>query len=354
MPGSTSGLRLAACLVLLVAVGGPAARAQTLPPADSLARLRADSLARVQRDSLAREALRRAALGAYGLTPTVRARWTAAAPEPVVPPPSGKSVWTRRLRFRLSGSQTASHNWTQGGVNTLAATGRIEGKAERLSRSLRQTHELALALGGLVQQRQARRKTDDEIRIESSLRHRLRSALGPLQPTASLGMRTQFTGGYAYDKNPFTGSTADVPVKISDLFSPAVLTQSVGLTMEPAKGVVQRAGVGGRQVIVLIDRFGALHGLAEGRKLRGEAGFDARTDVDRRIAENVRLKASLGLFADMLRATPVDVAFESTLELRVNRWLQTNVRLQSVFDADRSRALQLREAVDVGVTLPLL
>ena len=56
----------------------------------------------------------------------------------------------------------------------------------------------------------------------------------------------------------------------------------------------------------------------------------------------------------MLRATPVDVAFESTLELKVNRWLQTNIRLQSVFDADRTRALQLREALDVGLTLPIL
>lgn len=288
-----------------------------------------------------------------GLTAAARARWTAPLEEPAAAAavPSG---WTRRLVARASGAQAAFHNWTAGGVNTLSLTGRVEGTFDRRDRPIRQTHTVALALGGTIQQRQERRKTDDEIRLESSVRLARNTRMGTLRPTVAVGLRTQFAAGYAYDKNPFTGTTADLPVKVSDVFAPAILTQSLGLTAEPARGLVQRVGVGGRQVIVAVERFGVLNGLREGRRVRGEAGLDARTDLDRRIAENVRLTASLGLFADLLRATPVDVTFESALVLRVNRWLQTNIRVQSIVDADRSRGVQLREAIDIGLTLPIL
>lgn len=56
-------------------------------------------------------------------------------------------VWDVALSSKLSASQAAYSNWTEGGINTLAFTAGVNGKAHHRTRRWEQTYDLRLALG---------------------------------------------------------------------------------------------------------------------------------------------------------------------------------------------------------------
>ena len=261
--------------------------------------------------------------------------------------------WDVSLVGRVSGSQSGFHNWSEGGVNSLAITGSTNGKASRTSNSWRQTHEMRLAFGVIRQSGSEPRKAEDVIRLNSALRYHGGNFFKTFNPTLALDLRTQFAPGFNYNTNPFNDGR-EPPVKVSDFFAPATIQQSIGLSYEYQGWFTQRFGVGSKQTVVIHEHLRPVHGVEPGRIARYQIGVESRTNVDRDLAKNLHLKSTLALFAAFNQPDLPDMLWENLITMKVNSWLGVNFEFAAYYDRDVSARLQFKEVLSVGVTVVLV
>ncbi|HEX7071878.1 MAG TPA: DUF3078 domain-containing protein [Rhodothermales bacterium] len=279
----------------------------------------------------------------------------ATAQDPAAVPDSAAAPtdWATELVGRIAVTQAGYSNWAKGGINSVAVSSGLGGAFDRTTPGWIQEHEFKLALGVVKQDTLEFQKADDEIMTSSALQYRGGGFFRLFNPTFALQTRTQFAPGFNYKKNPFEDGR-EPPVKVSDFFSPAVFTQTLGLTYSPSPWFTQRFGVASKQTIVLIERFRSLYGVPESSPGLVEVGFESRTQVDREVFENVRLKSSLGLFAAFNKPDMPDLMWENLIEMKVNAWLGVNVQLDLLYDRDISNALQVKEVFTLGITYAFL
>jgi hypothetical protein len=269
----------------------------------------------------------------------------ASAQSPENPPPLEEvEGWRSRLVGTISGSQVGFHNWQEGGANSLAATAGVTGRFERVLGRLKQTHDMRAALGVIKQDSLRARKAVDDVRYSADVQLR---GFGPLQPTLAAEIRTQFAPGFDYG--------GPEPVKVSDFFAPAQLTQSVGATFEPVPWFRTRLGLGLKQTVVTIERLRPAFGNRPDQQVRVESGVASLTEVNREIVRNVHLKSRLSLFYAFVQLErPPDAIFENQVKMRVNDHLNVTFEFVSLFDRSISNRIQLREMLSVGVSVALM
>ena len=296
---------------------------------------------------------------ALASAPPVQAQDPDEETEDVVPDTLLAPPWSLSLAGKLSASQVAYSNWTEGGVSTLALTTGIDGKAQRAGETWTQTHELRLAFGFLKQDTLDVRKADDLIRLASSFQYKGEGFFSTFNPTISATARSQFAAGFAYDEVPDelqneTGARAP-PVQVSGFLAPSTFTETVGLSYEPADWLVQRFGVAGKQTVVRLAEVRPLYGLAPDRLARVEAGLHATTELDREVLENVRVQSTLSLFAAFNQASELpDATWENVVTMLVNRYLSVNLEFTTLYDRDISPDVQIKEVLSLGITLVVI
>lgn len=258
--------------------------------------------------------------------------------------------WESDVVGKLAGSQSGFSNWAKGGANSLALATGLSSKFALRTENWQQRHDVQLAFGVVKQDTLAFRKADDEINLASSLQYRGDGFFRLFNPTTAVQVRTQFAPGFNYKKNPFDDGLPP-PVKVSDFFSPAVFTQTLGLTYDPSEWFTQRFGVAGKQTVVLIPRFRALYGVPESGSVLAEVGIESRSKIERELFDNVFLKSSLGLFAAFNNPEVPDMMWENRLAMKVNSWLSVDVEADVLYDRDISTRLQLREVFRLGISM---
>ena len=269
--------------------------------------------------------------------------------------PDTLGVWDVTLTSKLSTTQAAYSNWTEGGINTLAFSAGLSGKAHRRTTRWEQTYDLRLAFGFIRQD--SFRKADDLIELAAALQYEGDGFFATFNPTVAADARTQFAAGFNYDEGPDELQREDAPdpnppVKVSAFMSPGTFTQTVGLTYDPRPWLTQRFGPSAKETVVTIERLRPIYGLALGAPVRFEAGLASTTKLDREVFENVRLKSTLGLFSALAgggSATP-DVRFENIVTMQVNEWLGVDFEFTALYDQEISDAAQVKEVLSVGVT----
>jgi hypothetical protein len=268
--------------------------------------------------------------------------------------------WITDAIGKLSFTQSAYENWSEGGLNTLAFTTGIDAKARRRSETWEQVHELHLAYGLIRQDTLDFRKADDIIRLASQLQYEGNGFFNTFNPTLAAQMRTQFAPGYNYDEVPSGLSVSgSLPVKVSDFFSPAIIQQSLGLTYDPDAWFAQRVGLGLKETVVLIERLRPVYYGENsdelGDPLRFEVGLESHTEVDREVFENVRLKSALDLFyAYNQLEEPPDAFWTNIISLGVNEWLSVNFEGTFLYDQNIDDRPQLKEVLSIGISYTLL
>jgi len=264
-----------------------------------------------------------------------------------VPPDPDPAAWSPSIIGKLAGSQAGFQNWAEGGVNTLAFSVGLDGKAERNSSGWQQIHEGRLTFGLVKQDTLDFRKAEDLIRLSSTFTYSGEGFLDKLKPTIALMARTQFAPGFNFEKNPLKDGRVP-PVKVSDFLSPGTFTQSLGMTYQAKPYISQRLGVGGKETVVLLEDLRTLYNVEEDKNVRVELGIEAFTNFDREIAKNVVFKSTLGLFAAFNKPESPDMIWESVLNMKVNSWLNVNFEWAVLFDEDVSDKAQLKEVFSIG------
>lgn len=263
------------------------------------------------------------------------------------------TAWEKNLIGNASLTQVGFQNWSEGGVNSLAISTGIDGTFSRISGPWEQTHEARLAYGVVKQDTLDFRKAEDLILLKSAFTYRGEGFFQRFNPIIAATLRTQFYEGLNFDKDP-TGAGRELPVKVSDFFSPATLTQSIGLSYRPSPWFSQRLGLAAKETIVMIERLRPLYAVDTDKTARIEGGVEAVSRINKEIATNVRYKSSLSVFAAFNQADKPDIIWENLVAMKVNSWLNVNFEFVALWDRDINREIQLKEVFAVGFSYILL
>lgn len=274
------------------------------------------------------------------------------------------SSWHYMTRARFDLSQAAYKDWKEGGGNnSLVVEGNLRAGAERRGELWAQSHETRLAFGIFNQEDQELRKAEDRIQVQSNLQYQGDGFFRVFNPTLAGNLRTQFASGFDYDSNPFEGEVPstdprlnqDPPVETSAFFAPAFITESLGLTYEPADVLTVRLGAASKQTVVVEENFRELYSVDSDALARVEAGSEFASSLNAKLSENIRYRSDLNVFfAFNLAEDPPDILWENTVSMSVNDWLSTDLEFTALYDKNTTDAVQLKETISVGLSFDLL
>ncbi len=258
--------------------------------------------------------------------------------------------WNNGGLGNLTFSQVALYQWSAGGEPSLSGAALLNLFANYLT--LESSWKNALDLGfGLVKQGDLTRKTNDKIDFTSQYG---RKASEKWKYSALLNFRTQFTDGYTY-----YGDTAKS--KISDFFSPAYLTGSVGMEYNPTDNFsLFLSPLASKLTFVVDDSLSAAgqFGVEPGNKFRAELGGYVRVAYTVKLMENVTLGSKIDFFSNYMdKPGNVDVNFELLLSMQINKYLAATVNMNGIYDDDinvtrkddtKGPGWQIKEVLGVG------
>ncbi len=260
------------------------------------------------------------------------------------------SYWKKGGMGTLTFSQVSFYQWASGGENSFAGNGFLNLFANYNKENLRWENNLGMGYG-ILKQGSLTKKSDDRIDLSSQFGLK---ASEKWNYSAMLGFKTQFDKGYNYP---------DVSSKISDFFSPAYLTTSLGMDYKPsAKFSVFLSPLTGKMTFVLDDSLSlaGAFGVDAGKMFRAEFGGYAKIVFKQEIMKNVDLTAKVDFFSNYLK-TPgnVDVNAEFMVVMKINEYLAATFSTLLIYDDDvnllqsddsKGPGLQVKEVFGVGLS----
>ncbi len=96
----------------------------------------------------------------------------------------------------------------------------------------------------------------------------------------------------------------------------------------------------------------AYFGVSEGKSLRYELGLYASGYYKFHLMANVSLENMLNLYANYLEQVGnLDIDYQLNVVLKINRYLSTNISLQTVYDDNAFSGFQTRQVMGLGFNL---
>ena len=243
--------------------------------------------------------------------------------------------------FKLA--QAGFSNWAAGGENALAwqltSTGRFVYDQDAYDWA----NWFKVGYGLTKTGDEDSRKSVDEIKLESAFTAKLN---GPLGAYASFFWETQFGKGYMYSDTSRT--------EVSSFMDPGYFTESVGMSYSYREMVNSRIGFAAKQTVT--NDFPAYSDdpdTPEIEDVRAEYGAEWVTDFNYRVSETLVYLTRLNLFSNMKGFDEVDVKWDNTLAAAVAPYVDVTFDFIMVYDRDITTAVQIREALAIGLIFKL-
>lgn len=284
--------------------------------------------------------------------------YTGVSAQETIVVPDTLAGWDYGWVAGLNGSQASYSNWAQGGVNTIAITGNSTFRSYFRDGKFSYGFLLNTRFGKTRIDGEGIRKTDDRLSIRNRFLYDLGAEEGHFSLYANINFRTQFDRGFVYGEDD-----GDPDILISNFFSPAYLTESVGLLYRPADNLSFEAGLGLQQTFVSDDSVltGASveennrYGLSEGDNFRNEAGITLGASYQRNISSNVILSSTAETFTNLNKSvSSTDFYFSNEFIGNLNNFINTSLRFDLAYDDDFSSELQVRQSITVGISFILI
>jgi hypothetical protein len=267
--------------------------------------------------------------------------------------------WKNELQTGINFNQSSfSSNWKAGGVNALAISGFINGKAELKQETYSFTNDLQLLYGNVQNETQGLRKTADRIFFDSRYGYNLSKHWSVF---ASVNFQTQFDAGYEYIKEKDAAGNetgVEIATRISGFMSPGYLTQALGMEYKPVDYFSAQFGVGAlRQSFVLdqtlydVKQKDELYGVKKGDKIRNQTVFQFVANFDKEIMKNLVLKARYMGIADYekLNGQGIVHRLDANITAKVNKYINVNLAGVLLYDADQDADVQYSQVMALGI-----
>lgn len=278
----------------------------------------------------------------------------------IVIKPDTINYWKSGNQFNFNLQQVGLTNWAAGGESSVAIGTKIESFANYEKEGKVWQNRLKVSYG-LIRNGDSRNrfvKTDDQILLSSKYSQKFSERI---LLTTSINFQTQMDEGYRTEK--IAGTDQIRRILISNFMAPGYLLASLGLSYRNGDAITATlAPFTGRFTFVLSDSLSNVgsFGVSPGQTIRPEAGISLTGTYKRAIVENVTFLGNFNLFANYETFPNTVVNLEGVFNLKVNGYLSTNISSQLIYDDDikitrsdgtRGRDIQLKNVINVGVTL---
>lgn len=257
--------------------------------------------------------------------------------------------WKKKIEFGANLNQGSfSSNWTGGAVNSIAVGAHLNAvfMYEKGRNSWRNDFQ---AQYGIVRNKgQESRKSVDRLFFDTKYGRKVSDHWSLI---ANLNFLSQFAPGYDYEKDP-DGDL--VRRKVSGIFSPAYLTEAIGIEYRPTDYFFLTFSPGAiRQTIVsdlnLYRTFPKNYGVPIGQRVRTEVALmQLVANFDKAIAQNLNLKFRYQLFANYKNLEAIDHRLDANLTAKINKYWNVNLGAILIYDQDQSLDIQLAQSLSVG------
>lgn len=96
--------------------------------------------------------------------------------------------------------------------------------------------------------------------------------------------------------------------------------------------------------------FGPSFGVLQGDSSRFELGASISVYCKLNLIPNVSIENRLNLYSNYLQDPQnVDVDYQMNVVMKINRYLSANIALQTIYDDNAIKAVQVREVFGLGV-----
>lgn len=257
--------------------------------------------------------------------------------------------WKKKVEFGANLNQGSfSSNWTGGAVNSIAVGAHLNAVLQYQKGRNSWRNDLQAQYGIVRNQGQESRKSVDRLFFDTKYG---RAVSEHWSLIANLNFLSQFTAGYDYEKNPDGDFVAR---KVSGLFSPAYLTEAIGIEYRPTDYFFLTFSPGAiRQTIVsdlnLYKTFPKNYGVAIGRRVRTEVALmQLVANFDKEVAKNMNLKFRYQLFANYKNLAAIDHRLDANLMAKINKYWNVNLGAILIYDQDQSLDVQLAQSLSIG------
>jgi len=261
--------------------------------------------------------------------------------------------WKKKGNFSLLFNQSNFNNWIAGGENNLSGNLSINYDFNYKKNDITWDNKV-LASYGLLQTKNAdfEKKTDDRFEFNSVYG---KKAFGQWYYSLFLNFRTQFTKGYIYAKDV---NGAETRRENTNFLSPGYLTFGPGLFWKKNDNLkVNLAPLTSK--LTFVDKSktsisgyveGSYFGVDANKSMRYELGFYASGYYKLNLMANVSAENTLNLYTNYLENPQnIDIDYTLAVVMRVNRYLSTNLVVQTIYDDNAFRGLQTRQILGIGL-----
>lgn len=261
--------------------------------------------------------------------------------------------WKKNGTVSFLFNQSNFNNWAAGGENNVSGNLSINYDFNYKSKIWAWDTKV-LASYGLVKTENSEyeKKTDDRFEINSLLG---KKAVGQWFYSAFLNFRTQFAKGYVYGTDILGNETR---VENTNFLSPGYLTNGLGMLWKKNSNVkINVAPITSK--ITFVDNYytsipgyvdGSYFGVDAKKSTRFEFGFYTSGYYKFNLMQNVSVENTLNLYSNYLeKPENVDVDYQMNLVMKINKFLSTNLSIQTVYDDNAFSGLQTRQVFGVGI-----
>jgi len=254
-----------------------------------------------------------------------------------------KNGWKRKGNLIFLFNQSNFNNWLAGGENNMSGNVGVNYDFNYKKNDLTWDNKV-IASYGLLQTKNSdfQKKTDDRFEFNSVLGKR---AVGLWYYSFFLNFRTQFAKGYVYDKD---ANGKETRTEYTNIFSPGYLTFGPGMFWKKSDNLkINLAPLTSK--ITYVDRDFTLpnkayFGVEEGRSSRYELGFYSSAYYKLDIMTNISMENTLNLYSNYLEDPKnIDLDYTLAVVMRINRYLTTNLVVQTIYDDNAFNGFQTRQ-----------
>lgn len=239
------------------------------------------------------------------------------------------SFWDKKNLFGLNINEVSFVNWNAGGDNSVSALASADFERNYKFRYLNWKNEVKLRYGLNAQEGRKLRKTDDQIRLSSTIGFR-KDTITNWYYSVKANFNTQFSNGFKYPdrENP-----------ISRFMAPGYLFVGIGTSYIPQdeKFNLYISPATLKSTFVLDETLSSqgAFGVEKGENVFLELGFLITNTWEKEIVKNVIMNHRVNLYTDYVRSFGnVDVDWEMNFNLKVNQYVNANIGTHVIFDDD--------------------
>jgi hypothetical protein len=253
-------------------------------------------------------------------------------------------AWSVIGQNTLMLNQSAFSNWVAGGANNVGWQAGVNYNLTYEKDKDLWENIILLGYGMNNTQGVGNRKTQDVINLSTNYGRKIS---GDWYASVGAGMISQFAPGYADGNNPEAE-------KISNFMSPGYVNVGAGFTYKPSDNFTMTLRPANARFTFVMDKdlqYAGNYGLKnDGDSMLFQFGFLGTAQYKVKLMENITLQNNASVFSNYLdHPERLVLSYGGILNLKVNKYISTNVTLDLLYDHNQIKKTQLKQTLGIGL-----